>query len=71
MLAQPGFDPVVLARPLVRGISATVWKTRGFDDLVCVSWREGTIGRRVCTSGAPERLLPVETLVRVADGLRD
>lgn len=69
-LARPGFDPVVLARPVVRGVPATVWKTRGFDDLVCVSWAEGTMGYRVCTGGAPERLLPVEVLVRVADGLR-
>ncbi len=69
-LAPPGFDPVVLARPVVRGVPATVWKTRGFDDVVCVSWAEGTMGHRVCTSGAPERLLPVEVLVRVADGLR-
>jgi hypothetical protein len=69
-LARPGFDPVVLARPVVRGVPATVWKTRGFDDSVCVSWAEGTTGHRVCTSGAPGRLLPVEVLVRVADGLR-
>jgi hypothetical protein len=70
-LARPGFDPVVLARPVVRGVPATVWKTRRFDDSVCVSWAEGTMGHRVCTSGAPDRLLPVEELVRVADGLRD
>lgn len=69
-LARPGFDPVVLARPVVRGVSATVWKTRLFDDSVCVSWAEGTMGHRVCTSGAPGRLLPVGELVRVADGLR-
>jgi hypothetical protein len=69
-LARPGFDPVVLARPVVRGMPATVWKTRRFDDSVCVSWAEGTIGHRVCTSGAPGRLLPIEVLVRVADGLR-
>jgi hypothetical protein len=69
-LARLGFDPVVLARPVVRGMPATVWKTRGFDDLVCVSWAEGSVGHRVCSSGAPGRLLPVEVLVRVADGLR-
>jgi hypothetical protein len=34
-LARPGFDPVVLARPVVRGVPATVWKTRLFDDSVC------------------------------------
>ncbi len=70
-LARPGFDPVVLARPVMRGVPATVWKTRGFDDSICVSWAEGTMGHRVCTGGAPGRLLPVEVLVRVADGLRD
>jgi hypothetical protein len=70
-LARPGFDPVVLARPVVRGVLATVWKTRRFDDSVCLSWAEGTMGHRVCTGGAPGRLLPVEVLVRVADGLRD
>lgn len=70
MLARPGYDPVVLARPVVRGTPATVWKTRRFDDLVCVSWAEGTTGHRVCTSGRPGTLLPIEALVRVADGLR-
>jgi hypothetical protein len=69
-LARPGFDPVVLARPVVRGVPATAWKTRRFDDSVCVSWAEGTIGHRVCTGGDPDRLLPIEVLVRVADGLR-
>jgi hypothetical protein len=53
----------------VRGRPATVWKTRGFDDLVCVSWAEGATGHRVCTSGTPERLLPVAALLRVANGL--
>jgi hypothetical protein len=70
-LARPGFDPVVLARPVVRGVPATVWKTRRFDDSVCVSWAEGSMGHRVCTSGAPEKLLPIQELIRVADGLRD
>jgi hypothetical protein len=69
-LAQPGFDPVVLARPMVRGVPATVWKTRRFDDSMCVSWTEGTMGHRVCTSGAPGKLLAMEELVRMADGLR-
>jgi hypothetical protein len=70
-LARPGFDPVVLARPVVRGgVPATVWKTRRFDDSVCVSWAEGGMGHRVCTSGAPETLLPIHELIRVADGLR-
>jgi hypothetical protein len=69
-LARPGFDPVVLARPMVRGVPATVWKTRRFDDSVCVSWAEGAMGHRVCTSGAPEKLLPIQVLIRVADGLR-
>ena len=70
-LARPGYDPVVLARPVVRGVPATVWKTRLFDDSVCVSWAEGAMGHQVCTSGAPERLLPIQELIRVADGLRD
>jgi hypothetical protein len=69
-LARPGFDPVVLSRPVVRGVPATVWKTRRFDDSVCVSWAERTVGHRVCTGGDPEKLLPIEVLVRVADGLR-
>jgi hypothetical protein len=69
-LARPGHDPVVLVRPVVRGIPATVWKTRGFDDLICVYWAEGTMGHRVCTSGAPQQLLAIEELIRVADGLR-
>jgi hypothetical protein len=70
-LARPGFDPVVLGRPVVRGVPATVWKTRLFDDSVCVSWAEGSMGHRVCTSGAPEQLLSIQGLVGVADGLRD
>jgi hypothetical protein len=69
-LARPGLDPVVLARPVVRGVPATVWKTRRFDDSVCVSWAEGAMGHRVCTSGAPAKLLAIGELVRVADGLR-
>jgi hypothetical protein len=69
-LARPGLDPVVLARPVVRGVPATVWKTRRFDDSVCVSWAEGAMGHRVCTSGAPGKLLAIGELVRVADGLR-
>jgi hypothetical protein len=47
-LARPGHNPVVLARPRVRGRLATVWKTRLFDDLVCVSWAEGAMGLPVC-----------------------
>jgi hypothetical protein len=70
-LARPGFDPVVLDRPAVRGVLATVWKTRGFDDLVCVSWAEGSAGHRVCSSGTPGQLLPNDVLIRVADELRD
>jgi hypothetical protein len=64
-------DADKLARPVVRGVPATVWKTRRFDDSVCVSWAEGSMGHRVCTSGAPEKLLPIQELIRVADGLRD
>jgi hypothetical protein len=70
-VARPGFDPVVLDRPTVRGVPATVWKTRGFDDLVCVSWAEGSEGHRVCSSGTLGQLLPHDVLVRVAGELRD
>jgi hypothetical protein len=28
------------------------------------------MGHRVCTNGAPRRLLPIQELIRVADGLR-
>jgi hypothetical protein len=69
-LARPGLDPVVLARPVVRGMPGTVWKTRRFDDSICVSWAEGTMGHRVCSSGAPRKLLSIDQLVGVADGLR-
>lgn len=70
-VGRPGFDPVVLDKPTVRGAPATVWKTKGFDDLVCVSWAEGSAGHRVCASGTPGQLMPNGVLVRVADGLRD
>lgn len=70
-VGRPGFDPVVLDRPSVRGTAATVWKTRGFDDLVCVTWAEGAIGHRICSSGTPGELLPDDVLIRVADGLCD
>jgi hypothetical protein len=70
-VARPGFDPVVLDRPTVRGVPATVWKIRGVDDLVCVSWAEGSAGHRVCSSGTPGQLLPNDVLIRVADELRD
>ena len=70
-VGRPGFKPVVLDEPTVRGLPATVWKTKGFGDLVCVSWAEGGEGHRVCSSGTPGQLLPNDVLVRVADGLRD
>lgn len=70
-LGTPGYEPVVLDRPTIRGRSATVWKSEGFDDLVCVSWIEGSTGHRVCSSGNPGELLPTDALIRVADGLRD
>jgi hypothetical protein len=43
-VGRPGLDPVVLDRSTVRGMPATVWKTKGFDDLVCVSWAERLCG---------------------------
>lgn len=70
-LGTPGFEPIVLDRPTIRGSPATVWKSEGFDDLVCVSWIEGSTGHRVCSSGTPGELLPTDALIRVADGLRD
>jgi hypothetical protein len=70
-VGRPGLDPVVLDRPTVRGVPATVWKTKGFDDLVCVSWAEGAAGHRVCSSGTPGQLLPNDALIRVADELRE
>jgi hypothetical protein len=68
-VAQP-YQPVVLAKPTIRGAPATVSKTKGFDDGICATWVEGTTGHSVCTSGTPGELLPIEELVRVADGLR-
>lgn len=69
-LGTPGFEPVVLDRPTVRGRPATLWKSEGFDDLICVSWIEGSTGHRVCSSGTPGELLLTDALIRVADGLR-
>jgi hypothetical protein len=69
-MLRPGYHEVVLARPTVRGAAAKVTKTRDFDDNVCVTWREGSAGHSVCTSGDPKRLLPIAELVRVAQGLR-
>jgi hypothetical protein len=68
-LARLGYRPVVLARPVIRGVTATAWRSEGFDDLLCVCWAEGLAGSRVCSQGrrAP---LPVAELVSVANGLR-
>jgi hypothetical protein len=70
-VGRPGLEPVVLDRPTVRGMPAIVWQTGGFDDLVCVSWAEGSAGHRVCSFGTPGQLLPSEVLVRVANELRN
>lgn len=69
-LGTPGHEPVVLERPTIRGRPAAVWKSEGFDDLVCVSWIEDATGHRVCSSGPPGDLLPTDKLIRVADQLR-
>jgi hypothetical protein len=68
-LARLGYRPVVLARPVIRGVTATAWRSEGFDDLICVCWAAGSAGARVCSQGrrAP---LPVAELVSVANGLR-
>jgi hypothetical protein len=61
---------VVLATASIHGAAATAWKAKGFDDVVCVSWVEGTTGLRVCNRGSPAAPLPVAELLRVAAGLR-
>jgi hypothetical protein len=60
---------VVLARATVHGATATAWKAKGFEDVVCVSWVEGATGFGVCSRGSPAAPLPVAELLRVAAGL--
>jgi hypothetical protein len=69
-LARLGYRPVVVARPVIHGVTATAWRSEGFDDLVCLGWAEGSAGYRVCSQGSPRAPLPVAELVSVANGLR-
>jgi hypothetical protein len=69
-VARLGYRPVVLQRPTVHGAAATVWKSRGFDDSVCLFWAEGAIGFRICSLGSPTAPLPPAELVKIGEGLR-
>lgn len=69
-LARLGYRPVVLQRTTVHGAAATVWKSRGFDDSVCLSWAEGATGFRICSLGSPTAPLPPAELVKIGEGLR-
>jgi hypothetical protein len=69
-VARLGYRPVVLQRPTVHGATATVWKSRGFDDSVCLFWAEGATGFRICSLGSPTAPLPPAELVRIGEGLR-
>jgi hypothetical protein len=69
-VARLGYRPVVLQRPTVHGAAATVWKSRGFDDSVCLSWAEGAVGFRICSLGSPTAPLPPAELVKIGEGLR-
>jgi hypothetical protein len=68
--AELGYRPVVLGRTTVHGFPATGWKSAGFDDSVCLSWREGSSGFAVCSNGPRKAPLPVAELRRVAEGRR-
>jgi hypothetical protein len=69
-VARLGYRPVVLQRPTVHGAAATVWKSRGFDDSICLFWAEGAIGFRICSLGSPTAPLPPAELVKIGEGLR-
>jgi len=60
----------VLERLLVHGVTATAHKTPGFDDVVCLTWTEGSTGQQVCAHGSPRPPLGLDVLARVANGLR-
>jgi hypothetical protein len=69
-VARLGYRPVILQRPTVHGAAATVWKSRGFDDSICLFWAEGAIGFRICSLGSPTAPLPPAELVKIGEGLR-
>ncbi len=69
-IARLGWHPVVLAHTSVHGVPATAWKSRGFDDNVCLSWSEGSTGFALSSVGSPKAPLSVAELRRVAEGLR-
>jgi hypothetical protein len=69
-LDQRSDRDVVLATATIHGAAATASKDEGFDDVVCVTWVEGTTGFRVCSRGSPTAPLPVTELLQVAAGLR-
>ena len=69
-VARLGYRPVILQRPTVHGAAATVWKSRGFNDSVCLFWAEGAIGFRICSLGSPTAPLPPAELVKIGEGLR-
>ena len=69
-MARLGYRPMVVQRATVHGAAATVWKSRGFDDSVCLSWGEGASGFRICSLGSPRAPLPPVELVKIGEGLR-
>jgi hypothetical protein len=69
-VARLGDRPVVLMRTTVHGVTATVWKSRGFNDSICLSWAEGAIGFRICNLGSPAAPLSPAELVKIGEGLR-
>jgi hypothetical protein len=60
---------VVRSRPTVRGHPGVVHQARGFDDVVCLRWRERRdLVVSVCSRGNPAPLTAAQ-LVSIADGL--
>jgi hypothetical protein len=69
-VARLGYRPEVLQHPTVHGVRATVWKSRGLDDSICLPWAEGATGSRVCSLGPATAPLPPAELVKIGEGLR-
>jgi hypothetical protein len=69
-VARLGYRTVVLQRTTVHGVAVTVWKSRGFDDSICLSWAEGATGFRICSLGSTTAPLPPAELVKIGQGLR-